>query len=64
MKNLSVWKSRKEKKKGSIWGDTLMIKERWDLWTVEDKNSENYEIHNPAVCRMNKVSLDTSTFQS
>lgn len=25
-----------------------MIKERWDLWTVEDKNSENYEIHNPA----------------
>lgn len=41
-----------------------MIKERWDLWTVEDKNSENYEIHNLAVCRMNKVSLDPSTFQS
>jgi len=41
-----------------------MIKERWDPWTVEDKNSENYEIHNPAVRRVNKVSLDTSTFQS
>lgn len=37
-----------------------MIKDRWDLWTVEDENSENYETCNPVARSMNKVSYAQS----